>query len=483
MKWISEGVKSEFFTSKIERLHSLFAWYDASATQHNGLLRYYLTGKNLITKVIYVALLVQRSRLPRWRPVTVVRPQGVVLNASAKRAGTSSYQNVKNHRGSFQSKNKKLTMAIDQMLPSASVEVIATVGNDGSIRTRSVATIESSTTTSSLVDGWEDPITAKRQNSEKPMLVPMESPSDSEDSFTSGEDDVATPKRSHLPVTDIGQANTQTMATTEDGAIGMYDCLSDQIANFFCPVEQPMNFCIQPRASTPSRLSTETHHLAATCVDSGCTEYQLQDFFNTKASADVFSSLQFWLTPSQKEDRKSRSTHDPCNRSATGRKRRSKHIQRLWDSWHAAPVIPLERSKSLPCELRNTSFIFDDDNHTNDACYDSDQEQECRQKAQRAEALREPKAKGFRGHRPSPINIVPENEKLYLGMARVPTAPRNALKKASDQFNFHGQRRGCLATTASGFRRIAFPMAPTENDLMSTEGEHILRSFIQVTSN
>jgi len=382
------------------------------------------------------------------------------------------------------------------MSSSTSVEVIATVAMDGSIRTRSVLVPEESLATSSLVDSQEeaskeDPFTSRHQ----PALVRVGSMSDSEDSNLSGSDDGRKEERQHRDPhvlqkcstsnTDAALANNNAITTVDDGAVGMYDCLSDQFTNFFCSSEQPPNLCLQqPPAPSSNRSEPENPLSSINWTDAGCSEYQLQNLFGPKQGADVFSSLQFWLTPSQDEEKSAAvARQKPYNRSSGGRKRRSKHIEKIWKSWHGEQSIPLERSKSLPTELRLPLLSGKDNSYAKDVCYDSDPEQEHPHKHKRGEALRSPpkhNRPNFRNWRPLPINTLSNDENCYIGVAKLPSAPRNSTP--ANAFDFYTGRRESFAIPRMRSRRRSFdtPIGPTDFDLLNPEGEHIIRSFIQV---
>lgn len=387
---------------------------------------------------------------------------------------------------------------------SAYVEVIATVADDGRIRTRSVPMAESSISDSCLVDGCyvEESCSEahKESKSAHPALVPVGSNSDSEDSSSyeeSGSKGAANPSSALLmqcstTTTDVALANAA--VANSDEAVGMYDCLSDQITNLFCPVEQPTNYCVYK--STKSGSSSEANHVqvaAPSCTDVACTDYQFKDLFSSgEEGADVFASLQFWLTPSQEEKLTTTHHKKPQNRSTTkSRKRRSNHIRKLWNTWHAEKTIPIERSKSMPAEREGLiPSLMATDSFPSDICYDSDPEQELQEKVDRGEELQRLTTTSFRDYQPQPIQTsigtIWEDECCYFDddstMAhRVPPTPRNSMSHAP--FHFYPRRQDSFSTpTSQGMRSSLHdsPLGPTEFDLMHPEGEYVLKDFIQV---
>lgn len=380
-------------------------------------------------------------------------------------------------------------MAVDSMTNLEHVEVVATVADDGTIRTRSLLMPDSySVATSSLVDRPDGPLSHKQEAPLQPGLVPASSMSDSEESSLCGSNDEK-PGNNALVLSKCSTCPTEAalagneITKPEEGAVEMYDCLSDQLTNFFCPVEQPANFCVEKSApSTPPRASSE-NQLTVNCADAGCSEYQFRDFFGSQDGVDVLSSLQFWMNPGKKEGLKGGTRQKPQNRSSCNRRRRSQRVQKVWNSWHAVASIPLARARSYPSEPRSPAMSMSEDD---DVCYDSDPGQEYPQRIQRGEVLENPPPKpheGFRTRRPPPINTTPEFESCYVGVAKVPSAPRND-STTPNKFNFYPRRRDTFVGTHQKNRRRFFdaPIAPTEFDLMSPEGEHVLRTFIQVRS-
>lgn len=388
------------------------------------------------------------------------------------------------------------TMGID----SAAVEVVATVGFDGSIRTRSFTIPEPCKEVASLVDGCEEPSDQQRHHG-KPRLVRVGSTSDSEeDDSTSSEKENGNDKVTTDPSvitkaisTEVAMPAINSVGTSEDR--NTYDCLSDQITTMFCSSEQLCMPTLLANKSSSSNGSngSENHQVTASrCTEVGCTEYQLKDFLNTDGT-DVFTSFQFWLTPSRKEETSRHDMQEPHNRSSGSRKRRSKHVETLWKSWHGEQSIPLERSKSLPTEPKRPSIpSASEDVSLMDVCYDSDPEQEYRQRPSRGEALQTPAVKrnSFRDRRPVRIATIEEHDSCYLGTAQVPPAPRSGGAPSSKQFNFHPKdRKNSSSSTSSSTkscprgRPLDTPTGPSAHDLMSPEGEPFLRSFIQVRYN
>lgn len=378
------------------------------------------------------------------------------------------------------------------VVPSAAVEVVATVAGDGSIRTRSFSVDPCREL--SLVDGCEEPSdkpssdTAHHQQHEQPALVRVGSTSDSEEDSTEEGSTTSSSERRKEEQMIAQKASTELTTlpshsvATEERSAGAYDCLSDQITNMFCPAE---HLCLQQQHSTNhAQISSgETRQLAASCTDAGCTEYngcteyQLKDFLAADG-VDVFATLQFWLTPSQEEEAKRGERHKPNNRTSASRRKRSKHIETIWNSWHAEQSIPLERSKSLPSELvpqHPSPASQAEETYLNDVCYDSDPESEFPQRTSRGAVLRTPKeVKSFRDRRPASIATVQEDGSCFLGKAQVPQAPRSG--NAPEKFDFHPKR------TAEQRKRKSDPprVEPSELDLLRPGGEPLLRSFIQV---
>jgi hypothetical protein len=362
------------------------------------------------------------------------------------------------------------------MLPSAAVEVIATIACDGSIRTRSFSIPEPSREVSSLVDGRAEPAEMPVANKGRPALIRVGSTSDSEEGSTSssGDESSSHNKSERVVLTSAKELSTDSMALPTIHTVATasedctYDCLSDQITNMFCPAE---HLCIgmQPQPTLPHNKSwVETN---PQLVAAGCTH-----------GADVFGTLQFWLTPGQEKGPKRSERQKPNNRSSGSRKRRSDHVKTIWNSWHVEQSIPLEHSKSLPSELRPHSLAASKGGaYVNDVCYDSDPEQEFPQRATRGEALRTPpiKTNSFRNCRPSSIETIQQDESCYLGTTQVPQAPRSTA--SSKAFNFHPRRKESSPTT-TGRRRQGDtpPMGPSEHDLMRPDADYHLRCFIQV---
>jgi hypothetical protein len=332
-----------------------------------------------------------------------------------------------------------------------SVEVMVCTADDGSIRTRSLDTKPSSC----LVD------------QEEPSLVPAGSHTDSDDSSSEDGDDVQS--RTALTLHSSTKHSMSDLAVPTDD-VGMYDCLSDQFSNLFCPADPHNRSAVE--SSKP-----ENHQMATTCAEVSCSDIQIRDLFSpVNPGIDVFSSLQFWLTPSQEEQITGSQCHTPRNRSYS-RKRKTSHIQRLWNGWHVENSIPLERSKSMPSEPTPSTLDLQFD-----VFYDSDPEQEHQEKRSRGDFLQQPKVEQhYRSRRPRSIETILENEVCsFDDYMPVPPTPRNS---AAQTFNFCDRQDSNAASAAKHSSNHSFlhsPVTPSEFDLMHPQGEDYLRDFIQV---
>eukprot|EP00934_Nitzschia_sp_Nitz4_P003319 Nitzschia sp. Nitz4//scaffold159_size51929//6639//8448//NITZ4_006872-RA/size51929-augustus-gene-0.74-mRNA-1//1//CDS//3329537553//3309//frame0 len=373
---------------------------------------------------------------------------------------------------------------------TSSVEVIATVTQDGNIRTRFIPITESSKCNSSLVDddevGHSQPEPRKLSLLEdQPVLVPVGSNSDSEDSCDEFKQDGSSSSSAAL----VLKSNTTTStdlalsssAVAHSDDAGLYDCLSDQFASLFCATENPTSYCIDKTKSEVQTTSVAT----TSCTEVTCTD-PLGDWFSSgNGGTDVFSSFNFWLTPSQEEELKNSCKKSPQNRSTSRfSKRRSHHIRNLWNTWHAEKAIPIERSKSMPSHDESQSLAIS--NSLSDVCYDSDPEQEHQEREQRGKFLCRPKrSQCFRHSAPTPIvtSIVTIwEDKAYSP----PPTPRNSI--SSGNFNFYPRQRDAFDTPRGrgpSQQPLFFdsPAGPTEYDMMQPEGEDILKEFIQEATN
>ena len=319
----------------------------------------------------------------------------------------------------------------------------------------------------------------------------------------------------------------------EDGTVGPFDCLSDQFTNMFCSVV----LCVQPTtlnvnaasAAHPSTTGTSHNNSTTTlaCVDEGCSAYPLPNYYDE--SDFGFASMPlFWLrimdNAGGKEDEFTKSIPDrPHNRSSgIGPKQRSKHLEGIWKTWHAAAdqedCIPiLERSKSLPDHLRATAasstasvycYHFNLDPEQVDFGYDSDPEQDYgHQKLGRAKELITPQPSAiqqtpsYRNRRPQPIDttmkaMTPTTRTLnndsstYIPPPPPPPPRRCQDGPSSPAFSFQCTEPKVQMPDSksnhSPTRRLRASLdpfssvGPSPKDLMTPQGEMFLRTFIHV---
>jgi hypothetical protein len=329
----------------------------------------------------------------------------------------------------------------------------------------------------------------------------------------------------------------------DDGAVGPYDCLSDQFTNLFCSfvlcaqstttnttaaVAVATAAAVAP-ATPPTTTASVTSYNPATsalvCADEGCSAYPLPDYYDESD----FGLPLFWLkvmNDAGKDDEFSISIPDrPHNRScgAGGAKRRSKHLEGIWKTWHATEqeeTIPiLERSKSLPEKLRATAtttspvycYHYNLDPEQEDFGYDSDPEQDYpRQRMQRGQAmitsskpLLNQAIPSFHHHRPASIDTtikvmtpttkaLNEDSSLYDPPPPPPPPRRqngNNNDGASPVFGFDlkdtptkedsKMTLGPTRRLRSGLDPFS-ALGPSPKDLMTPQGEMFLRTFIHV---
>jgi len=399
-----------------------------------------------------------------------------------------------------------ISSASSSSLETAEVELVTLIAPDGSIRSSTRSVLPSLITNedddddgkeaTAAVSVSEDAAAMPTTNSQKnlpslvdevaPSLVRLHNEEESSDSEESdGSIDVHEVRKScsnggvtrfhdkvqggtticESPVLSVDaaiaatSANNHSLVTVpqpEDGAVGPYDCLSDQFTNLFCSVvlcaQTPVtnsNGTTTPGAggtstSTTTAMTTSQTNNAATatvCADEGCSAYPLPDFYD---EADFgFASMPLFLSrilsdATGKQDEFSISIPDrPHNRSSGvggGPKQRLKHLEGIWKTWHAATDqednIPiLERSKSLPEKLappipqsKSTYFYYHGmpDPEQDDLGYDSDPELDCpHRKMQRSKNMSttpepqehpfsEKETLSYRDHRPPSIDTTVE---------------------------------------------------------------------------
>jgi hypothetical protein len=355
-----------------------------------------------------------------------------------------------------------------------------------------------------------------------------------------------------VPATHISKKDSHSNATThytkagegfdlavhhhDDGTVGAYDCLSDQFTNMFCSVvlcAQPSTLNVNASSAAAHSSTTAPSHNNSTttlaCVDEGCSAYPLPNYYDE--SDFGFASMPlFWLRimneTGGKEDEFTKSIPSrPHNRSSgVGPKPRSKHLEGIWKTWHAAAeqedCIPiLERSKSLPDHLRATvtssasaspvyCYHFNLDPEQEDFGYDSDPEQDYpHRKMGRAKELMTPQrvlkqqTSSYRDRRPQPIDTtmkvmtptaktVHEDSFTYLPPPPPPPPRRCHDGPSSPAFSF--QRTEAKAqipeskhnqTPTRRLRASLDPFSsvgPSPKDLMTPQGDMFLRTFIHV---
>jgi hypothetical protein len=169
----------------------------------------------------------------------------------------------------------------------------------------------------------------------------------------------------------------------------------------------------------------------------------------------------------------SRENKKPRNRSCS-RKRKADYIQRLSRNWYPENNIPIERSTSMPYEptpsLQDLQF---------DVYYDSDPEQEHREKGSRGESLIKPK--NYRDRRPpSTQTFFYPDSSSFDSFKPCPPTPRN-----SERQTFDFQSGGCSYESPQGILDgpsfFESSVALTEFDLMHPDGDEILKQFVQVS--
>ena len=331
-----------------------------------------------------------------------------------------------------------------ESVSSMLVEVFASTSHEG------IGGLESPKASfASLVDQYEG---------DEPELLPVGSGSESENSsLVDGEhDDIGTIERnpSNLEV-QVVRANNVVSADDD----GIYDCLTDQFSNMFCPADNQEILQISA-AETPK--SEDLHARAS------CTELQIQDILDA-ANPDIFSPFQFLLAPCQEMGEQKLT---PQNRSIW-RKRKSNYIERLWNSWYPENEIPIQRSLSKPSA--STPSVMD---LQAGLFYDSDPEQEFKDRKRRRESL-EKKPK-YKEKRPSPILTSFPSEPSFGTINPCPPTPRNANGYA---FDFVPRTDG-YATPPGSMDAPSFfesPIGMTEFDMVNDDGGEVMKRFVQVS--
>lgn len=266
---------------------------------------------------------------------------------------------------------------------------------------------------------------------------------------------------------------------------GMYDCLSDHFSNLFCPVEQealPPSTTEVAKTDTQAIVScTDVACTEVACTTTSCTALQFFDIINANPGADMLSSLQDWLAPSQEESRNSE-LQKPQNRSCST-KRKSAYTRRLWNNWYPENGIPIERSESMP-EAPTPSI---QDLHF-DVFYDSDPEQEHKDRKTRAESLI--RRQNYKDRSPSSIHTLfydgMDSSSSFENYKLCPPTPRNSelqqtfdFKSRSCSYSYETPVNGASMDTPLFFDS---PVALTEFDLLHPDGDEMLKRFCQVSN-
>jgi hypothetical protein len=245
--------------------------------------------------------------------------------------------------------------------------------------------------------------------------------------------------------------------------VGMIDCLSDQFSNMFCSSDQQGGVY---RCSMDTSM-TDAYQISPTCGVLDAANH----------GSEVFASLNFWLSPSDKEKLADTQGRRPRNR-VCARSHKASYVKQLWNHWHPDNAIPLERSKSMPDEpslsIQDLQF---------DVFYDSDPESEHTERSARGKALVEPKRRprhSFRSRRQPSIGTIYEDE-CTSDFFRPPCAPRNAPNLSPQVV---GSPAESNTTTSIASSRTVLPGSSrslNEHHLLHHQGDEFLRQYVHVS--
>lgn len=319
-----------------------------------------------------------------------------------------------------------------------SVEVVAKQAGDGKMQTKPYSS-------SSILDRCPD---------SDPALVPVGSCSESDNSSEEGEtpSTVSHSRRKQLKVTPSALGVVPTAPVGADDA-GVIDCLSDQFSNLFCPADAIHRGKDSPK-SEPYR---------------GCTALHFEDLVGHPGMLSFCRGDVDGLSETM--------NHKPTNRVSISRKRRAAHVTNLWNEWHTDSAIPLEKSKSMPSSpspsMQDLQF---------DVFYDSDPEQEHREKSERLQRLEDPPKirRSYKSRRPPPIDTIFEDECFDIEAPPRPCAPRSIYHPG---FNFDPKPLPYESPVVNVARPsyLDSPLGLPEFALVHPGGDEYLKNFVQVS--